>query len=64
MNFLRNKKVKQDLIISPSFRSCWEIKLKDQAESVDNLWRIKLSKQHELNSFQPNRINKREVVHF
>ena len=42
----------------------WKITLIDQTESVDNLSRRESFWQHELNIFQPNRLNERDVALF
>ena len=65
-----NKKVKQE-----SFRihfteglhqgeSDWEVRLRDQGFSADDVRRRESYWQHELDTFQPNRLNEREVPLF
>ena len=44
--------------------SDWESTLIDQTESVDNLRRRESFWQYELNTFQPNGLNERDVALF
>ena len=72
-NFLRNKKAKQESSKAHAHfvegfhqgESDWEVRLIDQGVSVDDdvRWRESYL-QHELDTFQPNELNDREVVFF
>ena len=68
-NFLRNKKVKQESFHAHfaedlhQGESDWEVRLIDQGVSVDVRRRGSCS-QHELDTFQPNGLNEREVAVF
>ena len=69
-NFLRNKKVKQESFHAffaeglHQGESDWEVRLIDQGVSVDDVRRRESYWQHELDTFQPNGLNQREVALF
>ena len=42
----------------------WEVKLIDQTDNVEDLRKRESFWQHELENFQPNRLNEREVALF
>ena len=69
-NFLRNKKVKQESFHAHfaeglhQGESDWEVRLIDQGVSVDDVRRRESYWQHELDIFQPNGLNEREVALF
>ena len=69
-SFLKNKKVKQESFHAHFEKDghngiCdWEVRLIDQAENVDDLRRRESFWQHELDTFQPNGLNEREVALF
>ena len=68
--FLRNKKVKQESFHAHfaegihQGESDWEVRLIDQGVSVDDVRRRESYWQHELDTFQPNGLNDREVALF
>ena len=70
MNFLRNEKVKQESFHAHfteglhQEESDWEVRLIDQEVSVDDVRRRESYWQHELDTFQPNGLNEREVPLF
>ena len=67
---MRNKKVKQELFHAHfteglhQGESDWEVRLIDQGFSVDDVRRRESYWQHELDTFQPNGLNEREVPLF
>ena len=67
---MRNKKVKQDLFHAHfaeglhQGESDWEVRLIDQGVSADNVRLREFYWQHELETFQPNGLNEREVSLF
>ena len=69
-NFLRNKRVKQESFHAHfteglhQGESDWEVRLIDQGFSVDDVRRRESYWQHELDTFQPNGLNEREVPLF
>ena len=69
-NFLRNKKVKQESFHAHfteglhQGESDWEVRLIDRGFSVDDVRRRESYWQHELDKFQPNGLNEREVSLF
>ena len=69
-NFLRNKKVKQESFYAhfveglSQRESDWKVRLTDQGVSVDDNRQRESYWQHELDTFQPNGLNKREVALF
>ena len=67
---MRNKEVKQESFHAhfveglPRGESDWEVRLIDQGVSIDDVkWRESYW-QHELDTFQPNGLNEREVTLF
>ena len=42
----------------------WEVRLIDQTDNVEELRKRKSFRQHELDTFQPNGLNEREVTLF
>ena len=69
-NFLRNKKVRKESFhahfteVLHQGESDWEVRLIDQGFSVDDVRRRESYWQHELDTFQPNGLNEREVPLF
>ena len=69
-NFLRNKKVKQESFHDHfaeglhQGESDWEVRLIDQGVSADDVRRRESYWPHELDTFQPNGLNEREVALF
>ena len=69
-NFLRNKEVKQESLDAhfveglPQGESDWEVRLIDQGVSIDDVKRRESYWQYELDTFQPNGLNEREVTLF
>ena len=69
-NFLRNKEVKQESFDAhfveglPQGESDWEVRLIDQGVSIDDVKRRESYWQYELDTFQPNGLNEREVTLF
>ena len=69
-NFLRNEKVKHESFHAHFTKglhqgeSDWEVRLIDQGFSVDDVRRRESCWQHELDTFQPNRLNEHEVPLF
>ena len=67
---MRNKKVKQESFHAHfkaglhQGESDWEVRLIDQGFSVDDVRRGESYWQHELDTFQPNGLNEREVPLF
>ena len=67
---MRNKKVKQESFHAHfaedlhQGESDWEVRLIDQGVSVDDVRRRESYWQHELDTFQPNGLNEREVALF
>ena len=69
-NFLRNKKVKQESFHAHfaeglhQGESDWEVRLIDQGVRVDDVRRRESYWEHELDTFQSNGLNEREVALF
>ena len=64
------KKVKQELFnahfaeVNQNGEDDWEVKLIDQTDNVEELRKRESFWQHELNIFQPDGLNERELVCF
>ena len=69
-NFCENMKVKRELFHAhfangaQSGESDWEVRLIDQSDSTEDLRKRESFSQHELDTFQPNGLNEREVALF
>ena len=69
-NFLKRKKVKQESFnahfaeVNHNGEDDWEVRLIDQTDNVEELRKRESFWQHELDTFQPNGLNEREVALF
>ena len=69
-NFLRKKKVKQESFnahiaeANHNGEEDWEVRFIDQTDTVEDLRKREFFWQHELETFQPNGLNEREVALF
>ena len=69
-NFLKRKKVKQESFnahfaeADHNGEEDWEVRLIDQTDNVEDLRKRESFWQHELETFQPNGLNEREVALF
>ena len=69
-NFLKRKKVKQESFnahfgeVDHNGEEDWEVRLIDQTDNVEDLRKRESFWQHELETFQPNGLNEREVALF
>ena len=69
-NFCENMKVKRELFHAhfangaQSGEGDWEVRLIDQSDSTEDLRKRESFSQHELDTFQPNGLNEREVTLF
>ena len=68
--FLRKKKVKQESFnahiaeANHNGEEDWEVRFIDQTDTVEDLRKREFFWQHELETFQPNGLNEREVALF
>ena len=66
-NFLKRKKVKEEPFnahfaeVNHNGEDDWEVRLIDQTDNVEELRKRESFWQHELDTFQPNGLNEREV---
>ena len=69
-NYCKNRKVKQESFHAHfadgahSGEGDWEVRLIDQSDSTEDLRKRESFWQHELDTFQPNGLNEREVALF
>ena len=69
-NFLKRQKVKQESFnahfaeVNHNGEDDWEVRLIDQTDNVEELRKRESFWQHELDTFQPNGLNEREVALF
>ena len=69
-NVLKRKKVKQESFnahfayVNHNGADDWEVRLIDQTDNVEELRKRESFWQHELDTFQPNGLNEREVALF
>ena len=69
-NFLKRKKVKQESFnahfaeFNHNVEDDWKVRLIEQTDNVEDLRKRESFWQHELDTFQPNGLNEREVTLF
>ena len=70
INFLKRKKVKQESFnahfaeVNHNGEDDWQVRLIEQTDNVEELRKRESFWQHELDTFQPNGLNEREVALF
>ena len=68
--FLKEKKVKRESFnahyakVNHNGEDDWEVSLIDQTDNLEDLRKRESFWQHELNTFQPNGLNEREMAPF